>query len=301
MSVKDFTTLGCSSQQPTRRRNHNAYLLRWQQKGFLFDPGEGTQRQFIFAGVSPTCVTHIFISHFHGDHCLGLPSMLMRLNLDKINHPVHLIFPESGRRYLDRLRFCAIYQDHLEVILHPVTQDGLFMEDDDFFYYTYKLDHGIDCYGYRIEEKEKRRFDPIKLSERGIRGLAMKELISTGQITLGGKTTKIDEVSFFEKGEIFGFALDTKECPSLHQIAADADLFVCESTYLDAEKELAKEYRHMTVKQAATIAKESNVKALILTHFSARHTQMDLLEQEAKAIFPNTFLAEDGKQIPFGS
>ncbi len=76
MTVRDLTILGCSSQQPTRTRNHGAYLVRWSEKGLLFDPGEGTQRQFIFAGVAPPCVTHMFISHFHGDHCLGVGSML---------------------------------------------------------------------------------------------------------------------------------------------------------------------------------------------------------------------------------
>ena len=79
LSVRDIVILGCSSQQPTRFRNHGAYLVRWNEEGLLFDPGEGTQRQFIFAEIAPTCVTRIFISHFHGDHCLGLGSMLMRL------------------------------------------------------------------------------------------------------------------------------------------------------------------------------------------------------------------------------
>ncbi len=104
MSVKDLTILGCSSQQPTRKRNHGAYLLRWNGEGLLFDPGEGTQRQFIFANIAPTVVTRIFVSHFHGDHCLGLGSMLMRLNLDKVQHPIHCYYPASGKVYFDRLR-----------------------------------------------------------------------------------------------------------------------------------------------------------------------------------------------------
>ena len=103
MSVRDLTILGCSSQQPTRLRNHGAYLLRWNQEGFLFDPGEGTQRQFIFADIAPPTVTRIFVSHFHGDHCLGLGSMLMRLNLDRVSHPIHCYYPASGEVYFDRL------------------------------------------------------------------------------------------------------------------------------------------------------------------------------------------------------
>ena len=100
MSVRELVILGCSSQQPTRFRNHGAYLLRWNNEGMLFDPGEGTQRQLIFANVAPPCITRIFISHFHGDHCLGLGSMLMRLNLDKVTHPIHCYYPASGTQSL---------------------------------------------------------------------------------------------------------------------------------------------------------------------------------------------------------
>ena len=108
MTVRDLIILGCSSQQPTRKRNQGAYLLRWNEEGFLFDPGEGTQRQFIFADVAPPTVTRIFVSHFHGDHCLGLGSMLMRLNLDKVTHPIHCYYPASGKVYFDRLRYGTI-------------------------------------------------------------------------------------------------------------------------------------------------------------------------------------------------
>lgn len=97
MSYRGLTILGCSSQQPTRHRNHGAYLLRWNGEGLLFDPGEGTQRQFIYANIAPTVVSRIFISHFHGDHCLGLGSMLMRLNLDRVLHPIHCYYPASGK------------------------------------------------------------------------------------------------------------------------------------------------------------------------------------------------------------
>ena len=129
MSVRDIIILGCSSQQPTRFRNHGAYLVRWNDEGLLFDPGEGTQRQFIFADVAPTVVSRIFISHFHGDHCLGLGSMLMRLNLDKVSHPIHCYYPASGKKNFDRLRYGCIYRENITVVEHPVKNAGL-VEDD---------------------------------------------------------------------------------------------------------------------------------------------------------------------------
>ena len=132
MSVRDLIILGCSSQQPTRKRNHGAYLLRWNDEGLLFDPGEGTQRQFIFADVAPPTVTRIFVSHFHGDHCLGLGSMLMRLNLDKVTHPIHCYYPASGKVYFDRLRYGSIYHENITVIEHPVMKEGIVHQDDHF-------------------------------------------------------------------------------------------------------------------------------------------------------------------------
>src|SRR5271167_3366870 len=125
MSTRDLIILGCASQQPTRTRNHGAYLVRWNDEGFLFDPGEGTQRQFIFAEIAPPTVTRIFVSHFHGDHCLGLGSMLMRLNLDKVTHPIHCYYPASGKIFFDRLRFAAAYHDHLHLIEHPIDKEGI--------------------------------------------------------------------------------------------------------------------------------------------------------------------------------
>ena len=116
--------LGSASQTPTRHRNHNGYLLRWDDRSVLFDPGEGTQRQLLLAGASATGIHHICVTHFHGDHCLGLPGVLQRLSLDRVAHPVEVLFPASGSVYFDRLRHASAYQDHLDVRPVPVADDG---------------------------------------------------------------------------------------------------------------------------------------------------------------------------------
>src|SRR5919197_2208571 len=108
MSSRVFIALGTSSQVPTRERNHNGYFLRWDGHGMLFDPGEGTQRQMIFANVSASDITHILITHFHGDHCLGLPGVVQRLSLDRASHLVRLYFPASEREHLDHLLAASI-------------------------------------------------------------------------------------------------------------------------------------------------------------------------------------------------
>lgn len=299
MTVRDLTILGCSSQQPTRFRNHGAYLLRWNDEGFLFDPGEGTQRQFIFANVAPTVVTRIFISHFHGDHCLGLGSILMRLNLDKVPHLIHCYFPASGKKYFDRLRYGSIYHEMIKVIEHPVSQEGLVEDNGRFRIEAAFLEHGVENIGWRITEASTRKFDDEKLSYYGIKGALVKELQEKGSLVIGGQTVTLDQVSWIRKGDSFAVVIDTLPCQSAIDIARGASLFLCESTYLEEHRELAHLHNHMTAKQAALIAKEAGVQKMILTHFSARYQNVKAFELEARTIFPNTFAADDLMTFPF--
>jgi ribonuclease Z len=260
MSLRDLVILGCSSQQPTRFRNHGAYLLRWNGEGFLFDPGEGTQRQFIFADIAPPVVNRIFISHFHGDHCLGFGSMLMRLNLDKVTHPLQCYYPASCKKFLE---------------------------------------HGVENIGWRITEVDTIKFDKASLQAAGVKGPLVRTLEKEGKVQVDGRWVLLEEVSSIRKGAVFAYVVDTRPCPAAFELAQGAKLFVCESTYLDQEKDLAKEYMHMTALQAAEIAKKAGVDTLVLTHFSARYRDAEELGKEARVIFPNTVVAEDLKRIPF--
>lgn len=299
MTVRDLTILGCSSQQPTRFRNHGAYLLRWNDYGFLFDPGEGTQRQFIYANVAPTVVTHILVSHFHGDHCLGLGSMLMRLNLDKVTHTIHCYYPASGKKYFDRLRYGTIYHEMITVVEHPVSQNGLVYEDDKFRIEAAFLEHGVDNVGWRITEADTRKFDKAKLAAAGVKGPLVKELEEKGVIVLDGREIKLEDVSWIRKGDTFAVVIDTSYCQNAVELARDANILLCESTYLEEHHDLAVNHHHLTAKQAATIAKEAGAKELILTHFSARYQNLKDFEREARAVFPNTHVAEDLLTFPF--
>ncbi|MDP1880525.1 MAG: ribonuclease Z [Parachlamydiaceae bacterium] len=290
---RDLTILGCSSQQPTRYRNHGAYLLRWNNEGLLFDPGEGTQRQFIFANIAPTCVTRIFISHFHGDHCLGLGSMLMRLNLDQVPQTIHCYFPASGQRYFDRLRYCAIYHDRLKVVEHPVAHSGLVEDDGAFRIEAAFLEHGVDNIGWRISEHNSRKFEDEKLDAFGIKGLLVKELLANGKVEVNQKVVTLEDVSWIRKGDVFAYVVDTLPCQNAIDISRDATMLMCESTYLNEDRDLARRHNHLTAEQAALIAREAGAKELILTHFSARYLNLKAFETEARKIFPNTFIADD--------
>ena len=299
MSVRDLTILGSSSQQPTRKRNHGAYLLRWNGEGFLFDPGEGTQRQFIHAGIAPPTVTRILISHFHGDHCLGFGSMLMRLNLDGVGHAIHCYYPKSGKKYFDRLRYGTIYHEKITVVEHPIEESGVVHDDGEFCISAEFLDHGVDTLAFRVKEKDERKYYKDKLEELGIFGEAMRELRENGKVTVDGKIIHAEEVSYVRTGDSFAYISDTRLCPGALKIAKDATMLLSESTYLDEAKEMADKHRHLTAKQAAQIAKDANAKMLILTHFSARYLDASLFKIEACEIFSNTYVAEDLKKFAF--
>lgn len=299
MSVRDLVILGSSSQVPTRFRNHGAYLLRWNGESFLFDPGEGTQRQFIYANIAPTCITRIFISHFHGDHCLGLGSILMRLNLDKVPHAVHCYYPGRFKEHFDRLRFGTVYHNTLNVIEHPVFEAGVVEERNGFRIEAAFLEHGIENIGWRITESDQRKYDREKLTKAKVKGPLVRQLEKEGVVEIDGQKVNLNDVSWVRKGDTFSYVVDTRVCPSAKELAKGASLLLCESTYLDAQKELADQHHHLTAKQAAKIAKEAHAKKLVLTHFSSRYQNSSEILKEAKEVFPNSHIAEDFKVIPF--
>lgn len=299
MSVRDLIILGCSSQQPTRFRNHGAYLFRWNDEGLLFDPGEGTQRQFIFANVAPTVVTRIFVSHFHGDHCLGLGSILMRLNLDKVTHPIHCYYPASGKKYFDRLRYGTIYHETINVIEHPVFESGVVHDDGKFCIEAAFLEHSVDNIGWRITEPETRKFAREKLDAFGIKGPMIKELQEKGCLIINGQTVKLEDVSWIRPGDSIAVVIDTRYCQNAIELARNARVLLCESTYQEEHHDLAYKHYHLTAKQAAQIASEAGAQQLILTHFSARYQTLKGFELEAQNTFPNTYVADDLKVFPF--
>lgn len=282
---------------PTRERNHNGYFIRWDEQGFLFDPGEGTQRQMLFAGVSASEITKIFITHFHGDHCLGLPGVLQRLSLDRVQHDVEVYYPASGQKYFDNLKNASIYYNTANIVERPFAENGVIFEDKNLIIQTRKLDHTAEAWGYRFDEPDSVTMLPEKLNEFGIKGRDVGVLKESGKIEINGKTVRREDVSVFKKGQSAAFVMDTGVCQAVYDLAKDVDFFICESTYLSSETGEAVSYKHLTARQAAEIAKEANVSQLILTHFSQRYFSIEDFVTEAKAVFPNAIAVSDGQQV----
>ncbi len=297
MSVRELIALGTASQVPTRYRNHNGYLLRWDDEGFLFDPGEGTQRQMIYANVSSTAISRICITHFHGDHCLGLAGISQRISLDGAPHPVHVYYPRSGQRFYERLRKASIFHDVATVIPHPISAPGVIDEADNWTLHTLPLDHGVDTYGYRLQERAGRTMIPAKLKAAGLRGPVIRELLERGSIEHEGATIRVDDVSVPKPGQSVAFVMDTRMCDNAIELARGVDLLICESTYLSQDADKAHAHGHLTAAQAATIAREAGAKKLVLTHFSQRYPRTEAFLEEARPIHADVVAVRDGDVV----
>ena len=225
--------------------------------------------------------------------------MLMRLNLDKVTHQIHCYYPASGKKYFDRLRYGTIYHETIHVVEHPVYSEGLVQDDGKFRIEAYFLEHGVDNIGWRVTEPDVHKFDKEKLKKCGVHGPLVKELEGKGAILIDGKTITLEDVSWVRKGDTFAIVIDTLPSKNAVKVAKGAKLLLCESTYLEEHKQLAKKHRHITAKQAANIAKEAEVGHLILTHFSARYLDLEPFLEEARPIFPNTDVADDLKRFEF--
>ncbi|NJP51601.1 ribonuclease Z [Streptomyces sp. SBST2-5] len=279
MSVRELVVLGTASQVPTRHRNHNGYLLRWDGEGFLFDPGEGTQRQMLRAGVAAHDLNRICVTHFHGDHSLGLAGVIQRINLDKVPHQVTAHYPRSGQRFFDRLRYATAYRETVPLTEAPVHSDGVLAETPAYTLEARRLSHPVESYGYRITEPDGRRMLPERLAAHGIKGPDVGRLQREG--SLRGVT--LQEVSEVRRGQKFAFVMDTRLCDGARELAQDCDLLVIESTFLDEDRELAVEHGHLTAGQAARVARDGGVRHLVLTHFSQRYGDPSVFERQARA------------------
>lgn len=292
--------LGTSSQVPTRHRNHNGYLLRWDGEGLLFDPGEGTQRQMLLAGVSASTVTRLCLTHFHGDHCLGVPGVIQRLSLDGAPHPVHAHYPASGQAYFDRLRHASIFYDRADVRELPVAEDGPAASGTSGVLEARRLDHSVDVFGYRLVEPDGRHFSSESLRRFGIAGPAVGELQRSGALEIGGRVVTLADVTVARRGQRFAFVMDTRLCDGVYALADGADLMVIEATFLHQDAELATRYGHLTARQAAQVAQECGVRRLVLGHFSQRYADASqrYRDEAAEVYSGDLVVAEDLMRVP---
>jgi ribonuclease Z len=292
-----ITFLGTSSMVPTKERNQIAVFLSYGTEGILFDCGEGTQRQFKIAGISLAKVTKILISHWHGDHVLGLPGLMQTLSSTNYTGRLEIYGPIGTKKRMERMFEAFVFDKKLDFAVIEV-KSGIFFENEDFQLEAHQLEHGIETLGYSFIEKDKRKVDMKKARKLGIpEGPLIGKLQQNKSIEHNGKKIIPDDVTYAEKGKKIAYITDTVLCDACFKIAEDADLLICEATYSSKLVDKSEEHGHMTAKQSAQIANNANVKQLVLIHFSARYKNTQELEEDARDLFDNVICAKDFMKI----
>jgi ribonuclease Z len=290
---------------PTKERNVTGIFLSYYTYGLLFDCGEGTQRQMNIAGINRNKVTHVFISHWHGDHVSGLIGLIQTLGNQsnpEEKKTIHIFGPKETEQRMEHLLKTCIFDNRLNLLVHEIILQKqelvTVLDKEEFFVQATRLDHGIPCLGYSFIEKDVRKIDMQKLSQYGLtKGALIGELQDGNVVEFEGKTIEPDSVSTIKKGRKIGIVLDTAPCEGAQLIAEDKDLLICEASYSSAIEEKAENNKHLTARQAALIASNANVKRLILTHISQRYKTGEEVLEDAKDIFSNVEVAYDFMKI----
>jgi ribonuclease Z len=298
LTLFEILFLGTSASAPSAKRGLSGQIVSHNEYRFLIDCGEGTQRQILQSGIGFKRLTRVFLTHGHLDHILGLGGLLSTfLRWEAIDE--FEIF--GGRSTLDRVQ-TLLYdvvlrgnQPPMPLKLNEI-KAGTFFEADDFTVTAFPVTHrGPDCLGYVFEERARRPFLSQKADELGVPfGPERGQLVAGTEITLAdGRLIIPDDVlGAWEKGSKFVVVGDAGRTDNLLEVCKDADGLVIESTYLDEEADMAKQFSHLTARMACELAAKAGVKKLILTHISRRYREKDVLA-EAQSVFPNVVVARD--------
>ncbi len=295
----DLVFLGTSASTPSAHRGLSAHMIMHRQYRFLLDCGEGTQRQILRSGLGFKRLDKVLLTHSHLDHIMGLGGLVSTLARWDVMEKFDIY---GGRATLSRvsdLVFRVALRGNrtpTDVNLVELKPYDVILEDSKFKLTAFPVEHrGPDCLGYLFEEKSRRPFLEDKAAELDIpAGPERGHLVRGETVTLpDGRIIEPDQVLGEEiPGTKYVHIGDVGRTDTLIDICRDADALVVESTYTKEETEMAADYGHLTATQAAELAIAANVHTLILTHISRRHTEREI-KREARAIFPNTFVARD--------
>lgn len=296
--------LGTGAGMPSKFRNVTSIALRHRFNGaiWLFDCGEATQHQILHTTLKPRKIEKIFITHLHGDHIYGLPGLLGSRSFLEGTAPLSIYGPAGIRDYVTTS--LSVSHTHLKynLTIHEIGE-GIIFEDENFSIEARKLDHAVPSFGFRIVEKDKP--GPLlseKLMAEGIKPGPIYKRLKNGEKVQLEDGRIIDGKEYLgppKKGRILTILGDTRPCENAVRLAENADLLIHEATFDRGSRDLAYEYFHSTTEQAAQCAKTAGARKLCLTHISSRFEKKDwqVLEKEARAIFPNSVIVEDLEKI----
>ena len=293
-----LTFLGTACMVHTKERNQSGIFLKYKGEGILFDCGEGIQRQLKIAGIKLTEITKILISHWHGDHVLGLPGLLQSMGMSEYSGTLEIYGPKNiGKQVSGAIQAFGGYTSPVPIKVKEVSDD-VFFEGKDFMLASAVLKHSIPCVGFVFQENDRRRINLDVTRKLGIpEGPLLGELQDGRPVKWKNKTITPNEATYIVKGRKLAVIVDTLFTQNCLTLADGADLLVCEATYASKEQEKAKEFKHLTAAEAAQIAAKANVKRLILTHFSQRYKNTQEIEEDARTIFNSVVCAKDFMKI----
>ena len=295
-----LSVFGTGSQIPTLRRGHPGAFLQWHGLGLLIDPGETTQMRFARSEIPPSRTDVVFISHLHGDHCLGLPGVLQTLTWHERIEPLPIFCPPGGAEYLERLMAGIIWHPGYEYSIHEV-ESGPFYEAGPLTLCAAPLDHDVPCIGLQVIERDRWQLDPQSIDELDLKdNPLLSRLVAGESVTHRGQLIEPEQVGSLRRGPRFAYVADTRACDPALELAADADLLLIESTYLDEHETQAADHGHLTARQAALIARDAGVTRAVLAHFSNRYPDAPVRAQaQGREVFAHVIAARDGDVFRF--
>lgn len=293
-----LTFLGTSGAIPTKKRNHTSMLLKYSGENILIDCGEGTQRQFKHIKGSAQKLTRLLITHWHGDHTLGIPGLFQTLSFSDYNKTLMIYGPKGIKKQIANVlkAFPSVMNIVADVKIKVEEVSGKFLETDDFYIEAKPLTHGkTPTNAYVFVKKGKLRIDKKKLSKTKLpSGPLMQRLKQGKDVFYKGKKYKAKDLTYSEGDKKVSFVFDTNYNNKISGFVKDSDLIVSESTYESDLKEMAKDHGHLTASQAGEIAKKSNSKKLALIHVSERYEKdFSKVLKDAKKKFKNVIIPKD--------
>lgn len=295
--------LGCGGMMPLPYRHLTSVLLRRDGDLFLFDGGEGTQVSLKRLNLKWKKIDAIFVSHTHADHVTGLPGILMLSSQVDRTEPLYIYGPPKIKEYIETSRSVLDMYINYPIIVKEITAPCVVHSGKDFYIRAFPLDHTKTCVGYTLEELDRPgEFNPDKARELGVPCGPLWSKLQNGMEVQAadGSIVKPEQVLGEKRsGRKFSFVTDTLYKPSIAQEVKGSDLLICEGMFEKALLDQAKEKKHMTAEQAATIARDANVRRMCMIHYSPRYTDKDLhvLLEEAQAVWPQAELSHDRMQI----
>lgn len=302
MTQIEVTFLGTTAGIPTKYRNHASIHVHYKSENefsYLFDCGEGTQRQIFTAGLNFMRIDEMFISHWHADHFAGLLGLMETMNLEKREKTLTIFGPEATR-FVDTLLELGYASKRFDVVAVDVPFEGsqitTLLEKEEFYIASIPVKHAIPAVAYAFIEKDRVKIDKAKAKKLGLpdKGPIYKRIKATGKGIFNDRTVTLDEIAKIQPGKRVVYSGDTMATENIVKIAKDADLLIHDSTFFTDT--LDKDYRHATVDEVLKIAESAGVKQLVLTHISRRYQDLDYLKDKIKDA-KNVTLAKDFMKV----